>query len=265
MSAPKPFQMATVNAVIAAFNRKNGSRRFLVADEVGLGKTVVAQHVIRKLMDGRRKPLVVFYLCSSLAIASQNRRKLLEVLSTKEDRIAADCPVDRLSLLRVAEQPTSPSLHLYSFTPDTSIPIRKRHRRDGRQEERALIHVLVRRIWPGLFKIWGTKVFRGAIRSPDAWASARKKQRPNVRNSAFRSAFVRSVREEFELKDRQKLIPELRLRHEEGRLSKLELIAHFRNALAACAIEEFAPDLVVFDEFQKFRDLFEKQKNASVF
>ncbi len=131
MSDLKPFQQATVNAVISAFRRKRGSRRFLVADEVGLGKTVVAQHVIKRLMEGRRKPLVVFYLCSSLAIATQNRRKLLEVLPTKEDRAAADCPVDRLSLLKVSAQPTSPALHLYSFTPDTSIPIRKRHRRDA--------------------------------------------------------------------------------------------------------------------------------------
>ena len=262
MSNLRPFQKATVTAVLNAFKRKCGSRRFLVADEVGLGKTVVAQHVIKRLMKGRRKPLVVFYLCSSLAIASQNRRKLLEVLPTKEDRAAADCPVDRLSLLKVAAQPNSPTLHLYSFTPDTSIPIRTRHRRDGRQEERALIHELVRRIWPALFKIWGTKVFRGSIRSAATWAAAKKLQRPHVRSAGFRRAFVRSVREEFGLEDRQKLLPVLQRKHENG-LSKLELIAHFRNALAASAIEEIAPDLVIFDEFQKFRDLLEKQKNAS--
>jgi len=57
MSDLKPFQKATVNAVLSAFRRKRGSRRFLVADEVGLGKTVVAQHVIKQLMEGRRKPL----------------------------------------------------------------------------------------------------------------------------------------------------------------------------------------------------------------
>ena len=38
MSAPlKPFQKATVEAVLAGFARAGGRRRFLVADEVGLG------------------------------------------------------------------------------------------------------------------------------------------------------------------------------------------------------------------------------------
>ncbi|MEQ9588047.1 MAG: hypothetical protein RJS97_08845 [Parvibaculaceae bacterium] len=45
MTELKPFQRATVQAVLAAFDRRRKTRRFLVADEVGLGKTVVAQHV----------------------------------------------------------------------------------------------------------------------------------------------------------------------------------------------------------------------------
>ncbi len=113
-----------------------------------------------------------------------------------------------------------------------------------------------------MFKIWGTKVFRGSIKSPATWAAARKQQRCHVRSASFRRAFVRSVREEFGLADRQKLLHELRRRQKDGR-STLELIAHFRNALAASAIEEVTPDLVIFDEFQKFRELLEKQKNAS--
>ena len=262
MSELKQFQQATVEAVIKAFRKRGGSRRFLIADEVGLGKTVVAQHVIKELMEGRRKPLVVFYLCSSLAIARQNRRKLLEVLPM-EERERADCPVDRLSLMKVAEQPTSPQLHLYSFTPDTSIPIRKRHRRDGRQEERALIHVLVRRIWPEFFRIYKTTVFRRGIKSAAAWREAKRKQRPHVSKAKFRQAFIRSVREEFGLQERQKLLPVLQRLKDQEDLKDIELIAHFRNALAASAIEEVAPDLVIFDEFQRFRDLLEKQKNAS--
>ena len=46
MTTPKPFQQATARAALQAFDDKNGSRRFLVADEVGLGKTIVAQEVI---------------------------------------------------------------------------------------------------------------------------------------------------------------------------------------------------------------------------
>ncbi len=96
MTELKPFQESTVQAVLAAFDRRRRTRRFLVADEVGLGKTVVAQHVILRLFSDLGRPLVVFYMCSNLAIARQNRRKLLEILPSGE-RESADCPVDRLA------------------------------------------------------------------------------------------------------------------------------------------------------------------------
>lgn len=43
MPEPKPFQEAAIRIACESFNTATGSRRFLVADEVGLGKTVVAQ------------------------------------------------------------------------------------------------------------------------------------------------------------------------------------------------------------------------------
>ena len=91
MSVPRPFQKWTAGAAIHTLERPTGARRFLVADEVGLGKTVVAQEVIRGLMRGRRRPLVVFYFASDLSIAHQNRRKLLEVLEDRNDRPRGCC------------------------------------------------------------------------------------------------------------------------------------------------------------------------------
>lgn len=41
------------------------------------------------------------------------------------------------------------------------------------------------------------------------------------------------------------------------------MIAHLRNALAASAVEEINPDLVIFDEFQRFRDLIEPQPDEA--
>ena len=54
--------------------RSDGPRRYLVADEVGLGKTVVARAVIAQLQalcPDRR--LNVLYITSGQAIAGQNR------------------------------------------------------------------------------------------------------------------------------------------------------------------------------------------------
>jgi len=117
MADVKPFQQATVEAALRAFRRPNA--RFLVADEVGLGKTVVAQQIILRMMDAKRGPLVVFYVCSNLSIASQNRRKILEILPIKE-RSMAYCAVDRLTLVPANDPPSHPNLHIYTLTPETN-------------------------------------------------------------------------------------------------------------------------------------------------
>jgi len=260
MTELKPFQEYTVRAVMNAFDRRRRTRRFLVADEVGLGKTVVAQHVILRMMADLQRPLVVFYMCSNLAIARQNRRKLLEIVPPDE-RDSADCPVDRLSLLTAYDTPAHRKFHLYSLTPDTSIPIRKRHRRDGRQEERALVHALIERVWPGLFDEWGKKVFQQ--NATVHWKASIAQQEGKATSVALREAFARSVRQEFQLAERQHLLPELRSRFERGELDELGLIAHLRNALAASAIEKVSPDLVIFDEFQRFRDLLDPHQDQA--
>lgn len=255
MTEAKPFQLATVRAVLEAFRAGRRYRRYLVADEVGLGKTVVAQHVISDFMRRRSAPLVVFYMCNNLSIAAQNRRKLLEILPA-EERESATCHVDRLTLLAgMEDQPTHPRLRLYCLTPDTSIPMRKGRRRDGRQEERALVHALVEQTFPVLFGEWKRDVFQ---RNAKAWWKWNlDNQRDKARRGTLQEAFRHSVREEFGLEEGSHILPAIR------ELDELELIAHFRNALAASAIEQLAPDIVIFDEFQRFRDLLEIGEDPS--
>ena len=247
MTTPKPFQQATARAALQAFDDKNGSRRFLVADEVGLGKTIVAQEVIREMMRRKRSPLVVLYVCSNLSIAHQNRRKILEVLG--EETEGAICEVDRLTLVPAAGRPTHPKLHLYTLTPGTSIPSYRTTRPGGRQEERALIHALVEALWPRLLEERGKGFFqRSACKSWDWWVDYQRRKVHG--NRKLHNAFRRSVRREFGLRKGRRLVPALR---EEK--SALSLIARFRNALAAGALDEIEPDLVIFDEFQRFRGL----------
>ena len=59
-NTPRPFQEATVAAAVRCLIG-DGSRRFLVADEVGLGKTTVAREVVRKLSANGTKRLTVYY------------------------------------------------------------------------------------------------------------------------------------------------------------------------------------------------------------
>ena len=106
------FQEAAVQHIVGRLRDKGGSRRMLLADEVGLGKTVVARGVIEKLLERRRRPLTVIYLCSNAEIAEQNRIKL----DPNSRR-----PIGRVTELAMERPGKDAELLLYSFTPGTSL------------------------------------------------------------------------------------------------------------------------------------------------
>lgn len=228
-----------------------------------MGKTVVAQGVIRELMNEERKrknaPLVVFYVCSSLAIAAQNRRKLLEILPV-EERHQAVCPVDRLTLIGIRDPPRHEALNLYTLTPDTSLPLREGRSRKGQQAERALLYALVKSCAPEILKVFSQDDFRQKTvpaREDEAWKKLVKDYKKNIRISPrLCRDFKKALRGEFELKDGQWL----RKAIDPLRGDRLKFIAKMRNALAACNLNRIKPDLVIFDEFQRFQDLVQEQQ-----
>lgn len=259
---PKPFQSATIDAAIRAFGARTGSRRFLVADEVGLGKTVVASGLIQRISARRSTPLRVFYVCSNLAIATQNLRRLVSFLPNdeREDAIAK---VDRPSLMPTRDPPAHGAVQVFSLTPDTALPSRRRRRREGRVEERALGLALLNELLPGTipglyralrvnvgpqrFNRW-VRHYRNAIRNRE------------IADRSFRSAFRKALRIELGLEPRQHLPPQIRALLNPR--DRLRLVAAVRSALAIAALEQVRPDLVIFDEFQRFRDLLEEPPDA---
>ena len=75
----KDFQRATVDQVDERLFGDDPTRRFLVADEVGLGKTLVARGVIAKAIDrlwDDVERIDVVYICSNAQIARQNLARL---------------------------------------------------------------------------------------------------------------------------------------------------------------------------------------------
>ena len=80
LSGLKDFQQDAVDYVFRRmYLDKSPARRFLVADEVGLGKTLVARGVIAKVVEhlwDQQKSINIVYICSNSDIARQNVRRL---------------------------------------------------------------------------------------------------------------------------------------------------------------------------------------------
>src|SRR5690606_29107385 len=140
----KDFQRLTVEYVFERLWGTDPVPRFLVADEVGLGKTLVARGVVAKTIEHLRRRneerIDVVYICSNRQIAQQNLRRL-------HDGIGVQIPhADRLTLLpRVLQQMQTrstdgPAINIISFTPGTSFQLGGS---GGTKSERALIHVLL--------------------------------------------------------------------------------------------------------------------------
>src|SRR5690554_4184113 len=115
----RDFQRRTASYVFRRFYLDNDpTDRFLVADEVGLGKTMVARGVIALAMEHLRKrvPRIdIVYVCSNQAIALQN----LNRLNVTGDRdVALPTRMTLLPLeLRGQRALDSERVNFISFTP----------------------------------------------------------------------------------------------------------------------------------------------------
>ena len=76
----KPFQRRTVDhGFHRLFEAEDSTGRFLVADEVGLGKTLVARGIIARAIDHLWNDvdrIDIIYICSNGSIARANLPKL---------------------------------------------------------------------------------------------------------------------------------------------------------------------------------------------
>ena len=133
-----PFQAEAVNRILERFASKRGPRRYLVADEVGLGKTHVAREVMRRLRKKRGRRTTVLYICSNTEVAAQNQQKLDRQEPLGVNRLTLAAP--DLGLLQRSRDPL-----FLSLTPGTSLYLT---RGDGTVAERALIYILFRRLYP---------------------------------------------------------------------------------------------------------------------
>ena len=255
----KGFQRDTVAYAFERLYRASDStRRFLVADEVGLGKTLVARGVIAKalehLWDGPHKveQIDIVYICSNAQIARQNVRRL-QIGTSKFWR------ADRLTLLpQEIHDLKANRVNFLALTPGTSLNLRSSM---GRWDERVLLYHLVQHVWPSPYT--GPKnLFQGWVTNADRWRwkldEFRRERHIDVtlakafedrlieEGDGFRERYVDLCKRFQRLR---KQVPDQDVRE------RAKFIGELRSMLAEVCVTALEPDLVILDEFQRFKDL----------
>ena len=274
----KDFQRRTaVWAFERMFDETDPAIRFLVADEVGLGKTHVAKGVIAQVIDylgrtGDERHDIV-YVCSNLAIASQNIRKLAP------GGVNPIEGVRRLTMLPLAQldegDDTRRGINLLAITPGTSLQF---GRRTGTFPERALAYAFLRAHWGAevVASRPARRIFWHGIRSGDPNKRLREWERwyrpliaPSLDEFGRRLAEADTTRESAGEPSIRALFDELVAglaykRTIPWRLYQriAELIGEVRRVMALVGLDSLRPDLVVLDEFQRFKDLLQTEPDS---
>jgi hypothetical protein len=254
LSHLKDFQRTTVEYVFRRLYLDSDCvRRFLIADEVGLGKTLVARGVIAKVIDhlwdkGQRIDIV--YVCSNTDIARQNINRL------NISRAEEFTPPGRITLLPIHVQGLHHRLNFISFTPRTSLDLRNN---SGKSTERELLYHLLAESWSLSFNS-ATRVLEGSAGTDGFRERVRRFSDWYAIQPEIASAFARDVEARTDLWQRfAELCEEMpragatvpwELHHKRNRL-----IGDLRKLLAQTCLHWLKPDLVILDEFQRFKHL----------
>jgi hypothetical protein len=271
----KDFQRASVeHSFQRLYQDPDSSRRFLIADETGLGKTMVAKGVIAKTIeqlqhDDAIRRIDIVYVCSNGDIAEQNLRKLTVSANQRAT------PASRLTMLitqrRLLESQSSDGLKpvtFVSFTPATSFDLGWQ---TGKAEERAALYLLLTQFmeFDRAGKTALKRIFQGTVQklssferyiqnveemTEDGWE-------PGIERE-FRQAFIRSSLP----REASALVEQVRGRSglsKEQDSEARQLTVKLRRLLAKCSVGALEPDLIVLDEFQRFKGLLSPGTEAS--
>lgn len=246
MTTLAEFQRRTVQVALCRLEA-DGPRRFLIADEVGLGKTIIARSVAEGLRRGRRH-LNVLYLCPSLEIVGQNRSKFVSLTGIAEKEYNPG--EDRLALVPGSPPDEGNGFRIYTFTPETSLPGWKPGPRTGRKAERALIKRLLDR-YERIRKV----VTRMDKEHADGGRRLLDECAPDLAGYTF-VAIEQALRDVFRC-PRGNIEAAVVSWLDQKHIDIGEFVGRFRSILALAALrsKKVRPDLIVLDEFHRYADL----------
>lgn len=263
LSRLKDFQLRTVDRVFQRlYLDEHPTRRFLVADEVGLGKTLVARGVILKTIDhlwdkvGR---IDIIYLCSNSDIARQNVARLtpggLESVQQSP----------RITLLPLAtHQMGKNKVNVIPLTPGTSLKVAGSL---GLKTERALLCHILEKAWEldelGARRFFAAGVqfqpFKQFVRDFSSWYTVDEELTAAFLAHLDRACTAGRDRGEQTIRQRLATLAESyhadRARTPAEKTVQRKLIGELRQLLGQACIRSLEPDLIILDEFQRFKDL----------
>jgi hypothetical protein len=246
------------------FEASGSTGRFLIADEVGLGKTIIAKAVLAKALE-RLKDKVeridVIYICSNLSIAGQNIARLNPVKGLKF------ASAERITLLPINMKALEERrVNFVAFTPNTSLDMGQQM---GTAQERYLLYAMLRRHWE-LRGAAPLNVLQGAVRSAQRFREGvewfiQNETISEELSAAFCAALDRNSKLRQQFEEVCGRFPRERANEnipQEDWTARSAIVGALRATLAETCIDALEPDLVILDEFQRFKALLTPDSEA---
>lgn len=297
----KAFQTATATHIVNLF--KSGQNRVLLADEVGLGKTIVAREVIEQTCQWHKEQgdpqFRVVYICSNENIVQQNIRKLR---SSDDEQRSSDANLFHVSNWHL------PMLHLnlnylmydsddkkrykiiIPLTPQTSFKI---NQGCGNLRERALFYLILRnkKAWPKSFRRFTSAkledIFLMQSAKQESWEwykdcmEAWLNEANDISGGKYLETMYQKLSEAIEEalqppeenagEDKHKqydTFSSLLYYFNKGDGLNKELykktVQAFRKIFAQISIDMLEADLIIMDEFHRFNDLINDPQKSEI-
>ncbi|MFW6026517.1 MAG: DEAD/DEAH box helicase, partial [Candidatus Woesearchaeota archaeon] len=270
----KDFQKDTVEHVYEKLYDESKVDKFLIADEVGLGKTMIARGIIAKIIDKfqseGRKRIDIIYICSNSQIARQNINRL-NIMDKKFSHSS------RITLLPLKIKDLNKNnINFISFTPGTSFQLKSS---GGIKRERALLYYLLKGEWLFDDQKYYIKFFQ--CTAGESWEEYllndfKSSYDPDTDiDQSLKENFINNLKQKIKAEKEmgsttikqsfKETAAEFRAENisSETNRKRYQIIGELREILAMSCIHSLNAELVILDEFQKFKTLIDTDEEEN--